>query len=190
MSVEAGRASKPDIDDSDSSFEVENNNSAFSPSQLEKLYNPKSLVAFHALGGLEGIEKGLRTGRTVGMDETSLNYTISFEEATESKIVPVEGGATMPDDAGSHHVSLQPHPNCYPRFAAFMNSDENHLFYRKFSFFSNRDLFYRQEELRKLEQGLLSQDEATNPRSLSQSVTASPLLGGLSLFSLIAPSHA
>jgi hypothetical protein len=190
MSVEAGRASKPDINDSDSSFEVENNNSAFSPSQLEKLYNSKSFAAFHALGGLEGLEKGLRTGRTVGMDETSLNYTISFEEATESKIVPVEGGATMPDDTGSHRVSLQPHPNCYPRFAAFMNSDENFLFYRKFSFLSNRVLFYRQEELRKLGQGLLSQDKVTNPRSLSRSVTASPLPGGLSLFSLITPSHA
>lgn len=47
----------------EAAFHVENNNFAFSPGQLGKLYNPKSLGAFHALGGLEGIEKGLRTDR-------------------------------------------------------------------------------------------------------------------------------
>ncbi|KAI9685598.1 MAG: hypothetical protein M1822_004456 [Bathelium mastoideum] len=32
---------------------------AFSPGQMSKLYNPKSLRVFHALGGLLGLEKGL-----------------------------------------------------------------------------------------------------------------------------------
>jgi hypothetical protein len=34
---------------------------AFSPGQLSKLLNPKSLNAFYALGGLNGIKRGLRT---------------------------------------------------------------------------------------------------------------------------------
>ncbi|KAH7395006.1 hypothetical protein DE146DRAFT_615139 [Phaeosphaeria sp. MPI-PUGE-AT-0046c] len=65
-------------------FQVENNKFAFSPGQLGKLYNPKSLGAFYALGGLEGIEKGLRTDRKSGLslDEQTLDGAVSFEEAT------------------------------------------------------------------------------------------------------------
>ena len=55
-------------------FEVVNNPFAFSPGQLNKLFNPKSLPAFVALGGLQGIQDGLRTSATAGlsMDENSL----------------------------------------------------------------------------------------------------------------------
>ncbi|KAK7538187.1 uncharacterized protein J3D65DRAFT_621249 [Phyllosticta citribraziliensis] len=65
-------------------FEVEDNRFAFTPGQLGKLYNPKSLGAFHALGGLTGLERGLRTDRKSGLsvDEQTLEGTISFEEAT------------------------------------------------------------------------------------------------------------
>ena len=42
-------------------FVVENNPFAFSPGQLNKLLNPKSLAAFRVLGGLQGLQKGLRT---------------------------------------------------------------------------------------------------------------------------------
>ncbi|KAF1964015.1 calcium transporting P-type ATPase-like protein [Bimuria novae-zelandiae CBS 107.79] len=68
----------------ESEFEVENNPFAFSPGQLGKLYNPKSLAAFHALGGLDGLEKGLKTDRKSGLsvDEQRVDGTISFEEAT------------------------------------------------------------------------------------------------------------
>jgi Ca2+-transporting ATPase len=63
-------------------FKVDNNNFAFSPGQLSKLINPKSLPAFYALGGLEGLERGLRTDRNAGLsvDETSLGGTVSFED--------------------------------------------------------------------------------------------------------------
>ena len=40
-------------------FHVENNPFAFTPGQLNKLQNPKSLAAWRALGGLQGLEKGL-----------------------------------------------------------------------------------------------------------------------------------
>lgn len=65
-------------------FEVENNPFAFSPGQLGKLYNPKSLAAFHALGGLDGLERGLKSDRKSGLsvDEVRVEGTISFEEAT------------------------------------------------------------------------------------------------------------
>jgi Ca2+-transporting ATPase len=64
-------------------FAVENNKFAFSPGQLAKLYNPKSLAAFRALGGLDGIEKGLRSNRTSGLsaEEQYLEGSVTFEDA-------------------------------------------------------------------------------------------------------------
>jgi Ca2+-transporting ATPase len=68
----------------ESDFEVENNKFAFSPGQLCKLLNPKSLAAFHALDGLNGLEKGLRTDCKSGLsvDEQLLDRYVTFEEAT------------------------------------------------------------------------------------------------------------
>ncbi len=62
---------------------VEDNKFAFSPGQLGKLFNPKNLAAFYALGGLKGLEKGLRTDRAAGLslDEKRLDGTVSFDEA-------------------------------------------------------------------------------------------------------------
>lgn len=50
------------------------------------MLNPKSLGAFHALGGLRGLEKGLRTNRTAGlsMDEEEMPGTVSFDEAVKA----------------------------------------------------------------------------------------------------------
>jgi P-type Ca2+ transporter type 2C len=66
-------------------FEVENNSFAFTPGQLNKMLNPKSLAAFWALGGLKGLEKGLRTNLRSGLsvDETNLEGRVSFDEATK-----------------------------------------------------------------------------------------------------------
>lgn len=63
-------------------FEVENNKFAFTPGHLGKLF-PKSNAAFHALGGLRGLEKGLRTDRHAGLsvDEKELEGTIDFKDA-------------------------------------------------------------------------------------------------------------
>lgn len=76
-------ALKPDPGTEDD-FVVQHNPFAFSPGQLTKLFNPKSLGAFHALGGLMGLEKGLRTDRLSGLsvDEKKLDGTVTFEEAT------------------------------------------------------------------------------------------------------------
>lgn len=40
---------------------------SYSPGQLNKLLNPKSLAAFYALGGLEGLRNGLSTNRLSGL---------------------------------------------------------------------------------------------------------------------------
>ena len=75
-------ALKPDPD-TETDFRVEENKFAFSPGQLNKLLNPKSFAAFHALGGLKGLEKGLRTDRTAGLslDEKRLDGSVGFDQA-------------------------------------------------------------------------------------------------------------
>ena len=67
----------------ESDFEVEANSFAFTQGQLNKLINPKSLSAFWAVGGLAGLEKGLRTHRKSGLsvDEADLDGTVSFDDA-------------------------------------------------------------------------------------------------------------
>ncbi|KAB8078497.1 calcium ion P-type ATPase [Aspergillus leporis] len=70
--------------------EVENSKFAFSPDQLNKLLNSKDFGAFGALGGLRGLEKGLRTDVRSGlsMDETVLDGTVSVDEVVSRELVP------------------------------------------------------------------------------------------------------
>lgn len=70
---------------SEKEFVVTNNKFAFSPGQLNKMQNPKSLAAFIALGGLPGLETGLRTDVDAGLslEETELAGSVSFEEVTK-----------------------------------------------------------------------------------------------------------
>ena len=63
-------------------YVVPDNKFAFSPGQLSKLLNPKSLGAFYGLGGLAGFEKGLKIDRNKGLssDETIVNGAITFKD--------------------------------------------------------------------------------------------------------------
>jgi Ca2+-transporting ATPase len=63
---------------------VENNPFAFTPNQLNRLLNPKSLAVYHALGGVQGIAAGLQTDLQSGLsvDESTATRHISFDEAT------------------------------------------------------------------------------------------------------------
>jgi curved DNA-binding protein CbpA len=68
-------------------LKVDNNPFAFTPGQLNKLINPKSLSAFYALGGLRGLEKGLRNKAKSGLSldeshENQLQDRATFEHAT------------------------------------------------------------------------------------------------------------
>ncbi|KAM5350407.1 hypothetical protein ACJ41O_006912 [Fusarium nematophilum] len=68
-------------------FRVDNNPFAFSPGQLNKLFNPKSIAAFHALGGLAGIALGLQTDIHAGLsaEETAAPSHVSFQDAVNLK---------------------------------------------------------------------------------------------------------
>ncbi|KAI0880558.1 plasma membrane calcium-transporting ATPase [Annulohypoxylon maeteangense] len=82
ISVDPDAALRPDPG-TENDFDVENNPFAFSPGQLGKLQNPKSLPAFWALGGLSGITRGLQSDINSGlsMDETSVRTSVTFEQA-------------------------------------------------------------------------------------------------------------
>lgn len=88
-------------------FQVENNKFAFSPGQLSKLLNPKSLSAFYALGGIDGIEKGLRTDRMAGLsvDEQHWDGAVTFEEATARN--PEKSSKPSPG-TGLNHSATEP----------------------------------------------------------------------------------
>lgn len=51
-------------------------------------------------------------------------------------------------------------PKGYPRLAAFLDSDENFMLYRRFGFLQARILLYKQDELRELEEKLDAMDES------------------------------
>lgn len=80
--VNAMEALRPDPG-TEADFQVKDNPFAFSPGQLGKMLNPKSLEAFRALGGLKGIERGIQADITTGLsvDETTVMNRISFDQA-------------------------------------------------------------------------------------------------------------
>ncbi|KAI5919197.1 calcium-translocating P-type ATPase [Camillea tinctor] len=82
LGVDAESALRPDPG-TEADFQVQDNPFAFSPGQLNKLLNPKSLDAFRALGGLTGIARGLQTDIDAGLsiDETSVRSNVTFEQA-------------------------------------------------------------------------------------------------------------
>ncbi|KAH8425952.1 putative P-type calcium ATPase [Aspergillus melleus] len=95
--IDDDEALKPDPG-REEEFNVEDNRFAFSPGQLNKLLNPKSLGAFHALGGVQGLEKGLRTNVRSGLslDETGLEGTVSFEDVTSRRPEAIPKSDTQP----------------------------------------------------------------------------------------------
>lgn len=105
--VPLSEALKPDHRN-EKDFHVDDNKFAFSPGQLNKMQNPKSLAAFHALGGLDGLAYGLRTDLVAGLsvDEGRLEGTISFEEATRPRGTK-KGNGDRPQMAD--HSETQPH---------------------------------------------------------------------------------
>lgn len=64
---------------------VVDNKFAFSPGQLNKLLNPKSVHAFYTLGGLKGLEYGLQTNLAAGLSttETILPRYVTIDEARQ-----------------------------------------------------------------------------------------------------------
>ncbi|GLA32609.1 ATPase, Ca transporting, plasma membrane [Aspergillus niger] len=79
----------------ESGLEVENK-FAFSTGQLNRLLNPKNLRVYGAIGGLRGLEKGLRTDLRSGLsiDETVLDGRMSFDGMASQNLVR-QYGASM-----------------------------------------------------------------------------------------------
>lgn len=102
-------ALKPDQGKEDD-FVVDNNPFAFTPGQLTKMFNPKSLAAFYKLGGLVGIEKGLRSNRESGLspDERRMDGVITFEEATAKAGKEKHGEPSQAGNAASAGGSDEP----------------------------------------------------------------------------------
>ncbi|KAK8069325.1 calcium P-type ATPase [Apiospora phragmitis] len=95
--MKATDALKPDAG-READFEVKDNPFAYSPGQLTKMFNPKSLAAFYALGGLSGMEKGLRSNRDTGLsvDEKHLDGTVSFQDVTKKDAKLTTEGVQSP----------------------------------------------------------------------------------------------
>jgi Ca2+-transporting ATPase len=72
---------------SDADPKAENNPFAFTPNQLNKLLNPKSLAIYQALGGVQGIATGLQTNLQSGLsvDESTAPRNVTFDEATSQE---------------------------------------------------------------------------------------------------------
>ena len=108
-------ALRPDKKTDQKDFDVANNPFAFSPGQLNKTFNPKSLAAYRALGGLRGLERGLKTDVIAGLsvDEVSILEKISFDEATQSARTrkPPDAGTVIAQDVmvTDHEIKGQYH---------------------------------------------------------------------------------
>lgn len=97
---------KADLGDEDS-FQVDDNPFAFSPGQLSKLYNPKSITAFCAVGGLQGLVHGLRTDRTagLGLEESALEGTVDLNQITQHNSIARAFAARKTRVPNSHLAS-------------------------------------------------------------------------------------
>lgn len=95
QSVDKQEALRPDPG-TEGDFRVDDNPFAFSPGQINKLLNPKSLAAYQALGGIGGIARGLQTNLDSGLsvDETNVRRRITFDEAVRDNGSKAESSAT------------------------------------------------------------------------------------------------
>lgn len=75
---------KPDPG-TEADFEVANNPFSFSPGQLNKLLNPKSLNALRALGGLQGLARGLHVELDAGLSVDELGAGTSSKTPSDAR---------------------------------------------------------------------------------------------------------
>lgn len=112
------------------------------------------------------IEKVDLESQSIRPIERSFSHYLGFPSPVSANLDDIEEELAESDDGETADVNasdfqrIDDHPNGYPRLAALLNSDENFLICRKYGFLHNRVLLYRQDELRELEQKLLSMDKA------------------------------
>ena len=78
----------------------------FAPAQLAKLLEPKSIAELENLGGLSGLERGLRTNRRSGLsiDEARFTDVVSPQEATAPR--SPQQGARSSFESGHQSVPI------------------------------------------------------------------------------------
>jgi len=94
----------------EAAYKVANNMFAFSPGHLDKMFQPKSIQALKAMGGIEGLEKGLQTDVKAGLsvDEGALSTRVTFADVTgrEDENKHIYADVAEGQTAGhSHHES-------------------------------------------------------------------------------------
>jgi hypothetical protein len=112
--LEAIEALKPDPGDEED-FRSGDSPFAFTPEQLNKLLNPKSLATNHAMGDLAGIGKDLQTDLRAGLtvDELEPASTVTFEEVTtiadkSSAAADLESVPALSRNRSGWHFDLKP----------------------------------------------------------------------------------
>ncbi|KAI9846331.1 MAG: hypothetical protein M1837_004184 [Sclerophora amabilis] len=101
----------------------------------------------------EGVQENGAQSRTEHIDIASNSTSLSsLTEDTEAQ----RSGREEDLEEGR---SVEHHPNGYPRVAAFVDSDENFLIYRRFGLLRNRVLLHAQDELADLERKLNQMDK-------------------------------
>ncbi|KAK4235640.1 Ca2+-transporting ATPase [Achaetomium macrosporum] len=106
----------------ESLFNIEDNPFGLSPGHLSKLIEPKSVAALQALGGLPGLERGLRTDTRAGL---------SIDETTVQKEPDCETTPTNSPRPNATHVNpSQP--------LSFLNKHSDHYIDRRRVFGENR----------------------------------------------------
>ncbi|KAI4099616.1 MAG: hypothetical protein L6R37_005888 [Teloschistes peruensis] len=78
------------------------------------------------------------------------------KHCSDEKHLPYE---TEKAQSPSVTTGVDDHPRGYPTLAAYMNSSDNFLMCRRFSFLQTRVLLYRQDELAEMEDTLLNMDD-------------------------------
>lgn len=116
--VSVSEALRPD-QRNEKDFHVDSNPFAFTPGQLNKMLNPKSLAAFRALGGLRGLERGLRTDLVAGLsiDESRLEGSVSFDDAV--KAAAAANSKKGQDSPHSHSPVAESHSGNAPAQGQF-----------------------------------------------------------------------
>lgn len=99
-------------------LEVRDNKFAFSPRLMSQLVDSRSLSAFRALGGLDGLERGLRTDRRCGLssEEMLLDGHVSFNAPVRLMSASIGGRPNEPfvdrkRVFGDNHVPTKKPPN-------------------------------------------------------------------------------
>ncbi|KAI8626563.1 calcium-translocating P-type ATPase [Xylariaceae sp. FL1651] len=132
MTIDPELALRPDPG-TEADYQVEDNPFAFAPGHLNKLFSPKSLLAYRALGGLAGIERGLQTDINAGLsvDETTVRSRVTFDEAVgrtsnryleHSEPNSVPGSDAFVDRARVFKRNILPSKKATPLWKLFWNA--------------------------------------------------------------------